>query len=547
MKEDSSSKQEQHTKKWEEALLYLANNKPISLKSFTRMFKSDKRLVAQITKGREEPPFVILADGRVTVDTQPEGAEELQRREILGQVQYSIKEKMKVRSFFTLDDFSDQEIKLARREALQAGCIDLKMGSRELFCSPIKASSNAMANELKEYTGLILPSKGSLMTPVGYLLDNSYTARETGRLLGVRPSDLESLLELGYLQGFNMEGLWRYWQMSVETVGCSPHMERILRRTERIKTGDAARILAITRDQVKQLIQDGHLHSTGHSNRGQDFLCRGDVEDLLASLPEIRHRWEEQSSKVFEKTARRKLKRPVGRRIVLQVDDKPLTLDAYQQKSIAALLEGHSVLVAAPTGTGKTLIAERLAEHILAKGQEVVYTSPIKALSNQKYRDFVHQYGYERVGLITGDFSINDRAQLLVMTTEIFRNWCFSNPDWLDNVSHVIFDEVHYLDDVERGTAWEESIIFAPPHIRILGLSATVPNIYEIARWIEHVRGSKVQVVVEDSRAVPLIINWLTPDYEVLDEDEARAEIRRLYRMNGHYQYMYWDEVESEY
>ncbi|MGB9826266.1 MAG: DEAD/DEAH box helicase, partial [Desulfofundulus sp.] len=156
-------------------------------------------------------------------------------------------------------------------------------------------------------------------------------------------------------------------------------------------------------------------------------------------------------------------RRPRRRRSKVALPKGPLKLDHFQEEAIAALLNGYTVLVAAPTGTGKTLIAEKLLEHILAAGRGAVYTSPIKALSNQKYRDFGLLFGPERVGLITGDLSLNERAPLLVMTTEIFRNWCFANPEELEHTSHVIFDEMHYLDDPERGTAWEESIIFAPP------------------------------------------------------------------------------------
>lgn len=203
----------------------------------------------------------------------------------------------------------------------------------------------------------------------------------------------------------------------------------------------------------------------------------------------------------------------------------PLTLDPFQEKALQALLEGYSVLVAAPTGTGKTLIAEKLIAHVLERGWGVAYTSPLKALSNQKYRDFGKLFGPERVGLITGDLSINERAPVLVMTTEIFRNWCFANPEELEHTSHVIFDEIHYLDDPDRGTAWEESIIFAPPHIKILGLSATVPNVREIASWMSEVRGEEIKVVEERRRAVPLVTYWVAPGGEVLDEEEARAEI----------------------
>ncbi|MFZ5597507.1 MAG: DEAD/DEAH box helicase [Bacillota bacterium] len=207
---------------------------------------------------------------------------------------------------------------------------------------------------------------------------------------------------------------------------------------------------------------------------------------------------------------------------------EPFRLDPFQEEAVKALAAGENVLVAAPTGTGKTLIAEMIIEIVLEAGRGVVYTSPIKALSNQKYRDFMSRFGKSRVGLITGDVSVNESAPLLVMTTEIFRNWCFANPEMLGDTSHVIFDELHYLDDPERGTAWEESIIFAPPHIKVVGLSATVPNVYELASWITEVREQKVRVIEERRRAVPLEISWISPEGTVLTESGAKEYIKEI-------------------
>ncbi len=227
-----------------------------------------------------------------------------------------------------------------------------------------------------------------------------------------------------------------------------------------------------------------------------------------------------------EKSYQRRKKKGLRRDIPQIVPKGPLELDPFQAEAVEALLAGFDVLVAAPTGTGKTLIAERLLEWVIASGKGAVYTSPIKALSNQKYRDFVAQYGKERVGLITGDLSIHEGAPLLVMTTEIFRNWCFANPEMLQDTTHVIFDEVHYLDDAERGTAWEESIIFAPEHMRILGLSATVPNIQEIANWIGHIRNRDVKVIIEKRRAVPLELAWIAENGELLSLAQAKEYIK---------------------
>ncbi len=181
-----------------------------------------------------------------------------------------------------------------------------------------------------------------------------------------------------------------------------------------------------------------------------------------------------------------------------------LKLFPFQRDAIAAIFAGRNVLVAAPTGAGKTLVADFAIEQALGQDRRVVYTSPIKALSNQKYRDFREAYGDERVGLMTGDVTLDPDAPLLIMTTEIFRNTIFEDPGRLDGFDFVIFDEVHYLDDRERGTVWEEAIIYAPQHIRVVGLSATVPNVHDFAGWIQKVRGTPVDVIIQEERPVPL-------------------------------------------
>ncbi|MDR3270871.1 MAG: DEAD/DEAH box helicase, partial [Peptococcaceae bacterium] len=162
-----------------------------------------------------------------------------------------------------------------------------------------------------------------------------------------------------------------------------------------------------------------------------------------------------------------------------------LTLDTFQIQAFQAIDDGYSLIVTAPTGTGKTLIADYLIDKIRANRQQIIYTAPIKALSNQKYKDFCGQYGAETVGLITGDIVVQPDAPLLIMTTEIFRNQVITEDPRLDSVSYIIFDEIHWLNDEERGTVWEESIILAPAHIKILGLSATIANASALVRWIE--------------------------------------------------------------
>jgi len=190
-----------------------------------------------------------------------------------------------------------------------------------------------------------------------------------------------------------------------------------------------------------------------------------------------------------------------------------LKLDKFQEDAIHAIDENRSVLVSAPTGCGKTLVAEYAVELCLEKGKKVIYTAPIKALSNQKYRDFKHRFGDEMVGIHTGDLSVNPSAPILIMTTEIFRNMILEQSDRLEDVLYTVFDEVHFIDDEERGTVWEESIILAPEHIRFVCLSATVPNIDDLAEWMETVRESKFTVVKESVRPVPLKYHLFSAKY----------------------------------
>ncbi len=178
-------------------------------------------------------------------------------------------------------------------------------------------------------------------------------------------------------------------------------------------------------------------------------------------------------------------------------------LDKFQEEAFRAIDEDKSVLVAAPTGTGKTLVADYLIEKALGQGQRAIYTAPIKALSNQKFREFSRRFGKERIGIITGDVVQNGEAEILIMTTEILRNMSIMRDEALADVASVIFDEIHFIDS-DRGAAWEESLIFIPKGIRILGLSATIPNVDELADWLSQVRGERPVVIREERRAVPL-------------------------------------------
>ena len=208
---------------------------------------------------------------------------------------------------------------------------------------------------------------------------------------------------------------------------------------------------------------------------------------------------------------------------------KGLQLDRFQEEAIAAINRDTSVIVTAPTGAGKTVIAEYAVEKCIQENRRVIYTAPIKALSNQKYRDFYAEYG-DKIGIVTGDVVLNPYAQVLLMTTEIFRNTIFDDIERLQDVSYVIFDEIHYINDIERGTVWEESLIFAPQHIKFVCLSATIPNINTFAEWMQSVRDIDIEVVEELKRPVPLEHHLYFQDYGVGDIKHITALRNRAQR-----------------
>ncbi len=187
-------------------------------------------------------------------------------------------------------------------------------------------------------------------------------------------------------------------------------------------------------------------------------------------------------------------------------------LDDFQLEAIGYLREGKSVVVCAPTGSGKTVIAEYAVEMALRENKRCFYTTPLKALSNQKLYDFKQKYGESRVGLLTGDMSVNRDAPLVVMTTEVFRNMLYGTilgdvGRNLKDVAYVILDECHYMNDTERGTVWEESIIYAPIDIQLVALSATVANAQQLTTWIDETHG-ETKLVVSTFRPVPLRFHY---------------------------------------
>lgn len=188
------------------------------------------------------------------------------------------------------------------------------------------------------------------------------------------------------------------------------------------------------------------------------------------------------------------------------LDGLPFEVDDFQKSAMETVASDQSVVVCAPTGSGKTLIAEYAVFKALAEGKTVFYTTPLKALSNQKYYDFQQALGAENVGLLTGDRSSNRDARVLVMTTEIFRNMLYGDVDQdplLNSVGYVILDECHYMNDAQRGTVWEESIIYCPKHIQLVALSATVKNAQELTDWMSDAH-RPTQLAYSDYRPVPL-------------------------------------------
>ncbi|ANH39712.1 ski2-like helicase [Nocardioides dokdonensis FR1436] len=178
-------------------------------------------------------------------------------------------------------------------------------------------------------------------------------------------------------------------------------------------------------------------------------------------------------------------------------------LDDFQLRACREIEEGRGVLVAAPTGSGKTIVGEFAIHLALATGRKAFYTTPIKALSNQKYHDLVDRYGSDRVGLLTGDNSVNGEAPIVVMTTEVLRNMLYAGSSTLGGLGFVVMDEVHYLADRSRGAVWEEVIIHLPESVALVSLSATVSNAEEFGEWLETVRG-ETSTIVEEKRPVPL-------------------------------------------
>src|SRR3954466_10004962 len=199
-------------------------------------------------------------------------------------------------------------------------------------------------------------------------------------------------------------------------------------------------------------------------------------------------------------------------------------LDDFQVRACAALEAGEGVLVAAPTGSGKTIVGEFAVHLAREQGRKCFYTPPIKALSNQKYNDLVRRYGSDDVGLLTGDNSVNGDAPVVVMTTEVLRNMLYAGSTTLLGLGYVVMDEVHYLADRMRGAVWEEVIIHLPESVAVVSLSATVSNAEEFGEWLATVRGSTT-TIVEEKRPVPLYQHIMVGRrlYDLFDDETGFA------------------------
>src|SRR4051812_1945472 len=202
----------------------------------------------------------------------------------------------------------------------------------------------------------------------------------------------------------------------------------------------------------------------------------------------------------------------------------PFELDEFQLRACEALADGRGVLVAAPTGSGKTVVGEFAVHLAMQTGRKAFYTTPIKALSNQKYTDLVRRYGSAAVGLLTGDNTINGEAPVVVMTTEVLRNMLYADSGTLGGLGYVVMDEVHYLADRFRGAVWEEVIIHLPDDVLVVSLSATVSNAEEFGDWLDTVRGDTA-VVVSEHRPVPLWQHVLVGPrlYDLFTDDAGDA------------------------
>ncbi len=212
---------------------------------------------------------------------------------------------------------------------------------------------------------------------------------------------------------------------------------------------------------------------------------------------------EASAARAIRATTRTTSSGPPGVGVASFEDSYGFPFDDFQRRACEALVGGASVLVAAPTGAGKTVVGEFAAWLAMTGGGKTFYTTPVKALSNQKYSDFLEIHGGPNVGLLTGDNSLNGDAPVVVMTTEVLRNMIYEDSSALAGLKYVVLDEVHYLQDQYRGAVWEEILIHLPVDVQIVSLSATVSNAEEFGEWLMTLRG-RTEVIIEEKRPVDI-------------------------------------------
>lgn len=208
------------------------------------------------------------------------------------------------------------------------------------------------------------------------------------------------------------------------------------------------------------------------------------------------------------------------------------TLEKFQEQAINSINQNHDVIVSTHTGNGKTLVADYIIDKCISENKTVIYTAPIKALSNQKYRELTKLYGENKIGLITGDVVINQEAPVLLVTTEILRNIIHESPkrDLLENLAFIILDEIHYINDRDRGTVWEEILIFRDTKTKILGLSATVPNAKDLSNWIESISGQPCDLILYEERIVKQTHSYFDKKKGSINYEDMLTELYNAYR-----------------
>lgn len=515
--------------------------KPRRLSNLLRLFQKHKSIRAMITDGDSQGRLIRLPRAMITTTDSPAGQTELERRRQLQLCQETL--EAQPLPFFTTKDLYARGINPQVFQGIaDQYAITVKFAAQEYLCLRREFPGEVITGQLREITGHHFTPPAHAYPPV-FLKAISMGEKEAMNFLGIGEEILDHLIKARHIECFTLDGKNRIWRHAVQQLKAEQTLLReITREYEKLTIPQAAVLLGITTGQCRRLISEGKLGTNLHYGQSPENSClfkRKELEEIQKRLPEILAGWpamKKTGPDSLRQTGRKRF--PTKKKTLRRKELKPLhasprlQLDEFQIKAIEAFRAGHSVLVSAPTGNGKTLVAEILARDLMAAGRSLVYTSPLKALSNQKYRDFMETFGADAVGLVTGDISINADAPLLIMTTEIFRNWCLGEPEKLTNTFYVVFDEIHYLDDSERGTTWEESILFAPRHIKLLGLSATVPNIREIADWIGSVRGEAVTIIEEKTRFVPLEICWVTPNGQIVGENKARQEVADLSEYN---------------